>query len=62
MKLIGSTKSKITEGENGEDVLDLEVKKVGLVHCDIFNNNYQQKSRALYTFIFDKSIGQLLYI
>ena len=57
MKLIGSTKSKITEGENGEDVPDLEVKKVGLVHCDIFNNNYQQKSRALYTFIFDKSIG-----
>ena len=54
MKLIGSTKSKITEGE--------KVKKVGLVHCDIFNNNYQQKSRALYTFIFDKSIGQLLYI
>ena len=57
MKLIGSTKSKITEGENGEDVPDLEVTKVGLVHCNIVNNNYQQKSRALYTFIFDKSIG-----
>ena len=57
MKLIGSTKSKITEGENGEDVPDLEVTKVGLVHCNIVNNNYQQISRALYTFIFDKSIG-----
>ena len=33
-----------------------------LVHCNIVNNNYQQDSRALYTFIPNKSFGQLLDI
>ena len=33
-----------------------------MVHCDIVNNYYQQKSRVLYTFVPNKSFGSLLKI
>ena len=56
MTLLRSTKSKITKDENGE------ITEVILVYCNIFNNNYQQDSRALYTFVPNKSFGQLLDI
>ena len=36
--------------------------EVVLVHCNIVNNNYQQDSRVLYTFVPNKSFGQLLDI
>ena len=41
MKLLGITKSKIIENENGENVPNLEITEVVLVHCNIVNNNYQ---------------------
>ena len=41
MKLLGSTKSKITEGENVENLLHLEITEVILVHCDIVSSDYQ---------------------
>ena len=41
MKLLGSTKSKITKDENDENVPYLEITEVVLVHCNIANNNYQ---------------------
>ena len=41
MMLLKSTKSKITKNGNGENVLHLETTEVVLVHCDIFNYNYQ---------------------
>ena len=62
MKLLGSTKSKITKNENGENVPNLEITEVVLVHCSIVNNNYQQNSRILYTFVSNKSFGQSLDI
>ena len=37
MKLLGSTKSKITKDKNGENVLNLEIAEVILVHCDIID-------------------------
>ena len=40
MKLLGSTKSKITKYENGENVSHLQITEVILVHCNIANNNY----------------------
>ena len=61
IKLLGSAKSKITKNENGENVSNLEINEVVLVHCNIVNNNYQQNSRVLYTFVPNKSFGQLLY-
>ena len=33
-----------------------------LIHCKVVNNSYQQKSRVLYTFVPNKSLGQLLDI
>ena len=42
MKLLWSTKSKITKDKNGENVPPLEITEVELVHCNIVNNNYQQ--------------------
>ena len=38
----------------------LEIAEVILLHCNIFNNNYEQGSIVLYTFIPSKSFGQLL--
>ena len=62
MKLLGSTKSKIKQDENGENVSYLEISGVVLVHCNIVNKNYQQISRVLYTFVPNKQFGQLLDI
>ena len=62
MKLLGSTKSKIIKDKNGENVPHLEITEVVLVHCNIVNNDYQQDSRVLYTFVLNKSFGSLLDI
>ena len=62
MKLLGSTKSKITKKKHGENVPHLEITEVVLVHCSIVNNNYQHDSKVLYTFIPNKSFGQLVDI
>ena len=37
----------------------LEITEVVLMHCNIVNNNYQQDWRVLYTFVPNKSVGQL---
>ena len=58
MKLLGSTKNKITKDKNGENVPHLEIAEVVLVHCNMVNNDYQQDSRVLYTY---KSFGSLVY-
>ena len=62
MKLLGSTKNKTTKEKNGEIVPHLEITEVVLVHCNIFNNDYQQDSRVLYTFVPNKPFGSLLEI
>ena len=62
MKLLGSTKNKITKDKNGENLTHLEITEVVLVHYDIVNNDYQQDSRVLYTFVPNKPFGSLLEI
>ena len=62
MKLLGSTKNKITKNKNGENVPHLEIIEVVLVHCNIVNNDYQQESRVLYRFVPNKPFGSLLEI
>ena len=54
MKLLGSTNSKTSEDKNGENVPHLEVVELVLVHCNLVNNDYQQDSRILYTFVPNK--------
>ena len=62
MKLLGGNKSKIAQDKSGENMPNLKITQVVLVHCNIVNNDYKQDSRALYTFIPNKSFGQLLDI
>ena len=62
MKLLGSSESKITKEKNGENVLHLEITELVLVQCNIVNNDYQQDSRMLYTFVPNKPFGSLLEI
>ena len=62
MKLLGSTENKITKYQNDENVPHLEITEVVLVHCNIVNNDYQQDSRVLYTFVPNKPFGNLLEI
>ena len=59
MKLLGSIKSKITKDENGENGLHLKITEVVLIHYSIVNNNYRQDSRVLYTFVPNRSFGEL---
>ena len=40
----------------------LEITEVILIHCNIVNNDHQQDSRVLYTFVPNKPIGSLLEI
>ena len=62
MKSLGSTESKITKDENGENVPHLEIVEFVLIHFNIVNNNYQQNSRILYTFVPNKPFGSVLEI
>ena len=32
------------------------------MHCDLINNNYQQTSKVLFTFVPNKQFGQLVTI
>ena len=51
VNLLGSTESKRTKDKNGEKV-----------HCNLFNIDYQQDSRILYTFVPNKPFSNLLEI
>ena len=62
MKLLRYTENKITKGKHGKNVPHLEITEVVLVYCDIVNNDYQQDSRVLYTFVPNKPFGSLLEI
>ena len=62
MKLLGRTENKITKNKNSENVPHLEITKVLLVPCNIVNNDHQQDSRVLYTFVPNKPFGTLLEI
>ena len=62
VKLLESTKSKITKDEEGESMPCWEITEVVLIHCNIINNDYQQDSRVLHTFAPNKTFGQILDI
>ena len=57
MKLLGGTESKITKDKNSENVPHLEIDELVLVHSNVVNNDYQQDSRILYTFLRNKTFG-----
>ena len=62
IKLLGNTRSRITNDKIGENVPHLEITEVILAHRNIVKNDYQQNSRVLYAFVQNKPFGQLLEI
>ena len=60
MKSLGSSKKVIDKNKNGEFVPKLEIVEVVLVYCHLVNNNYQQASKVLFTFVPNKRFGQLI--
>ena len=40
----------------------LQTVEVVVVHCNLVNNNYQQASKLLFTFVPNKQFGQLITI
>ena len=62
MQLLGSLKKVIDQNKDGEIVPRLETVEVVLVHCNLVNNNYQQASKVLFTFVPNKQFGQLITI
>ena len=62
MKLLGSTKKVVDKDENEENVPKLEIVEVVLVHCNLVKNDYQHTSKVLFTFVPNKTFGQLINI
>ena len=62
MKLLASTKKDVDQDKDGENVPKLESVEVVLVHCNLVNNNYQQASKVLLTFVPDEQFNQLIDI
>ena len=62
MKLLESLKSNIKKDKNGENIPYLEITEVILIHCNLANSSYLQNYMVLYTFVPNKSFGQLLGI
>ena len=61
-KLLGSTKKDIDKDKDGEIVPKLESIEVVLVHCNLAKNDYQHRSKVLFTFFPNKQFGQLINI
>ena len=62
MQLLGSSKNVLDKNRSGELVPRLETVEVVLVHCNLVNNNYQQASKVLFTFVPNKQFGKLITI
>ena len=60
MALLGRSSNTIDSDKDGELVPKLEVVEVVLVHCNLVNNDYQQASKILFTFVPNKQFGQLI--
>ena len=61
MQLLGSSKKYIDQNKDGETVPKSEAAEVFLLHCNLLNNNYQQRFKVLFTFVPNKQFGQIKY-
>ena len=52
----------IDENKNSTDLPQPEIFTTVLVHSNIVQNNYQQASKVLYTFVPNKRFGQLISV
>ena len=61
-KLLESPKRDVNQDKDEEDVPTLESFEIILVHCNLVNDNYQQASKILFTFVPNKQFGELITI
>lgn len=59
MKIVRRTKQQILKNKNRENVPNLQITEVVLVHFNIVNNTYQNDSTVLHPFIPNKLFRQL---
>ena len=62
MQLLGSSKNVIDKNKYEEIVPRLETVEAVLMHFNLVNNNYQQASKVLFTFVPNKQFGQFITI
>ena len=62
IKLLGSTKKDVDKDKDGEIAPKLESVEVALVHCNLVKNDYQHKSKFLFSFARNKQFEQLINI
>ena len=62
MQSLGSSKKVIDKNKDSEIVPRLGTAEVVLVYYNLVNNNYQQASKMLFTFVPNKQFGQLITI
>ena len=57
IRLLGDTKKDADQEKDGEDAPKLEALELVLVHFNLVNNNYQQESKVLFMFMWNKQFG-----
>ena len=57
MKLLGSTERRIFKDKNGENVPQLEITEVALIHCNIVNNTSMIQEYNLLLFQISHSVS-----
>ena len=62
MKLLGRTKKDVDKDKGSENIPKLESVEAVLVRCNLVNNNYQQASKVLFTFVPNKQFGKIIYL
>ena len=62
MQLLESSKKILIKIKIEKMYQKLETVEVVLAHCDLVNNNYQEASRVLFTFVPNKQLHQLITI
>ena len=62
MPLLGSSKNVVDKSKDCEIVPRLETVEVVLLHCNLVNNNCQEASKVLFTFVPNNQFGQLITI
>ena len=64
MKLPESTKSKITQQENGENLPYLEITEIVLILWNVVNNSYQKKNQdcCIHLFLINHLVNYIFHL
>ena len=62
IRLLESTEKTIAKDKTAKMCQKLVIVSVILMHCNVVNNNYQQASKVLFTFVPDKQFEQIITI